>query len=40
MNITQSDVVTSAYLFLVLGGVIVFTGAIVVYLSRRPKRRR
>lgn len=40
MTISQTDLTTSLYLFLVVGGLITFFGGLIVYFNRKPKRRR
>ncbi len=40
MNISQNDIVTTGYLFLVVAGIISLIGAIVVYYNNPPKKRR
>ncbi len=36
--ITQADITTGAYFFLVAGGIITAMGAIVVYLHKKSKK--
>lgn len=38
MNINPYDITTSAYLFLIVGGVIALVGAIVAHLNKQSKR--
>ncbi len=40
MNINQADITTSAYLFLITGGLIVLMGAVVVFLNKKTKRKK
>ncbi|MBI2611993.1 LPXTG cell wall anchor domain-containing protein [Candidatus Gottesmanbacteria bacterium] len=40
MNITEQNIVISAYLFLIVGGLIVLSGAILVYLNKKNKKRK
>lgn len=40
MNLSQFDFITTAYLFLVVGGLISLFGAIIVYLNRKSRKKR
>lgn len=40
MNITQNDIVTTMYLFLIVGGIITLFGGLTVYFNRRVHRRK
>jgi hypothetical protein len=40
MNITQADITTTGYLFILTGTVIAFVGSIVVYLNKKSKKKR
>jgi len=39
MNITQEDFITTAYLFLIVGGLIAMFGGLLVYFSKKPKKK-
>lgn len=38
--ISQSDLITTAYLFLVVAGMITLTGAIIVYKNKKKSKRK
>lgn len=40
MSITSQDITIAAYIFLVMGGLIVVFGGITVYLFKKSKRKR
>lgn len=40
MNISQGDINTGVYLFLVVGAVVTLFGAIITYLSRPVKKKK
>lgn len=40
MNISQTDIITAGNLFLVVGGTITLFGALLLYFSKKPKRRK
>ncbi|MDP3973817.1 MAG: hypothetical protein Q8P92_03210 [Candidatus Daviesbacteria bacterium] len=40
MNISQNDIITVAYLFLIVGGIITLFGALTVYSQKKAKRKR
>ena len=39
MSITQEDIITTLYLFLIVGGIITLFGGWVAYLNKKSKRR-
>ena len=40
MNVAQGNIVTGVYLFLIIGGLITLFGALIVYFSKKPKKRK
>lgn len=39
MNITQSDIIMAAYLFLIVGGLITLYGSLVVYFNNKKRSK-
>lgn len=40
MSFTSTDIATSTYLFLIMGGIIALAGSLVVYFNKKPRLRR
>jgi hypothetical protein len=40
MIITKEDIIIANYLFLIVSGLITLFGGLIVYFTRKPKRKR